>query len=167
MKILTLVLAVVFHAALAFPQSPGTSPRSGDRGTMRLDYYHTGNATEERFSVDRVVRRAAAVARESGAADRHDQSRQVLLRSGRRGHRNACCTRAASARSTASGRRPPKRRRSTGRFRSRCAFPRRTTRPASSSRSATRGTCFAMSGARRSIRRTSSSSAALKRTPAR
>ncbi len=23
--------------------------------TMRLDYYHTGNATEERFSVDRVV----------------------------------------------------------------------------------------------------------------
>jgi hypothetical protein len=24
-------------------------------GTMRLDYYHTGNATEERFAVDRVV----------------------------------------------------------------------------------------------------------------
>src|SRR5439155_11457709 len=23
--------------------------------TMRLDYYHTGNATEERFSLDRVV----------------------------------------------------------------------------------------------------------------
>ena len=56
MKTLALVLAVVFHAALAFPQVPGTPPRSGDRGTLRLDYYHTGNAREERFSVDRVVR---------------------------------------------------------------------------------------------------------------
>ena len=31
--------------------------------TMRVDYYHTGNATEERFSLDRIARRAIALAR--------------------------------------------------------------------------------------------------------
>ena len=37
-------------------QGPGsTKPRSGEVGTMRVDYYHTGNAKEERFSLDRVV----------------------------------------------------------------------------------------------------------------
>src|SRR4029079_7924391 len=30
-------------------------PRSGEGGTLRVDYYHTGNAKEERFSLDRVV----------------------------------------------------------------------------------------------------------------
>jgi hypothetical protein len=31
------------------------SPAAGAPRTMRVDYYHTGNATEERFSLDRVV----------------------------------------------------------------------------------------------------------------
>jgi hypothetical protein len=48
---------LVVHAsvALAAPK-PGTQkPRDREGGTMRVDYYHTGNATEERFSLDRVV----------------------------------------------------------------------------------------------------------------
>ena len=32
-----------------------TSPIMADTQTMRLDYYHTGNSTQEAFSVDRVV----------------------------------------------------------------------------------------------------------------
>ena len=34
---------------------------------MRVDYYHTGNSKEERFSLDRIVDRAAAVGRQSVA----------------------------------------------------------------------------------------------------
>jgi hypothetical protein len=46
------LLATMASAA----QRPGsTKPRSGEVGTMRVDYYHTGNAKEERFSLDRVV----------------------------------------------------------------------------------------------------------------
>ena len=37
-------------SAAAAPSTQRSAPR-----TMRLDYYHTGNAKEERFSVDRVV----------------------------------------------------------------------------------------------------------------
>ncbi len=33
----------------------GAGPASGAARTMRLDYYHTGNAKQEMFSVDRVV----------------------------------------------------------------------------------------------------------------
>jgi hypothetical protein len=40
-----LAVAILLHASLAF-----AAPN-----TMRLDYYHTGNEKEERFSVDRVV----------------------------------------------------------------------------------------------------------------
>jgi hypothetical protein len=44
----------VLLAALAGQRPPSPSS-SAVRHTMRLDYYHTGNAGEERFSVDRVV----------------------------------------------------------------------------------------------------------------
>lgn len=43
------LLAVLLSYALMSAQVSG-APR-----TMRLDYYHTGNASEERFSLDRVV----------------------------------------------------------------------------------------------------------------
>src|ERR1700675_1251796 len=43
-KTLLILLSFAIPAALA------AAPR-----TMRVDYYHTGNATEERFSLDRVV----------------------------------------------------------------------------------------------------------------
>src|SRR5713101_4054835 len=35
--------------------SPGASSASAAPRTMRVDYFHTGTATEERFSLDRVV----------------------------------------------------------------------------------------------------------------
>jgi hypothetical protein len=51
--------AVLFLIALDFAVVPSggqaPSPKSPAPHTMRLDYYHTGNAKEERFSVDRVV----------------------------------------------------------------------------------------------------------------
>ncbi len=40
-----LAALILFHAWFA----------SAARGTLRVDYYHTGNAKEERFSLDRVV----------------------------------------------------------------------------------------------------------------
>ena len=52
----TLALVFVVHAAAAFAGQRAPSPQSpAAPRTMRLDYYHTGNAKEERFSVDRVV----------------------------------------------------------------------------------------------------------------
>jgi IgA peptidase M64/peptidase M64-like protein len=45
MKKLALIFWLTLHGAAAF-----AAPQ-----TMRVDYYHTGNATEERFSLDRVV----------------------------------------------------------------------------------------------------------------
>ena len=77
--------------------------------TMRVDYYHTGNDKEERFSLDRVVVEPLPWPGNPAQADRRDQSRQVFLRGRRRRERAGRCTRAASARFTASGRRPPKR----------------------------------------------------------
>src|ERR1019366_8180101 len=41
----TIVLLFALHASMAF-----AAPK-----TLRVDYYHTGNAKEERFSLDRVV----------------------------------------------------------------------------------------------------------------
>src|SRR5262245_54664929 len=46
------VLALL--AAMSFRLAPAVRSQSG-RATMRVDYYHTGNDKEERFSVDRVV----------------------------------------------------------------------------------------------------------------
>src|SRR5882724_2885883 len=52
----TLALLIALHATAAFAGQPALSPEpSAQRRTIRLDYYHTGNAKEERFSVDRVV----------------------------------------------------------------------------------------------------------------
>src|SRR5471030_1701161 len=47
MKRLLLVLTIALVAA-----RPGAA---AGPATMRVDYYHTGNATEERFSLDRTV----------------------------------------------------------------------------------------------------------------
>jgi hypothetical protein len=57
MKIQALLIfaALVPAAALAAPTSGTAAPR-----TMRLDYFHTGNATSETFSLDRVVREPLA-----------------------------------------------------------------------------------------------------------
>ena len=57
MKRLIAIIWISVHASIASAaQGPGsTKPRSGEVGTMRVDYYHTGNAKEERFSLDRVV----------------------------------------------------------------------------------------------------------------
>jgi hypothetical protein len=46
MKKLIPIVWVFLHASVASAAPPGT---------MRVDYYHTGNAKEERFSLDRVV----------------------------------------------------------------------------------------------------------------
>ena len=50
----TIWLALHASLALAAPQ-PGSPKPRGESGTLRVDYYHTGNDTEERFSLDRVV----------------------------------------------------------------------------------------------------------------
>ena len=84
--------------------------------TLRLDYYHTGNAKTETLQPRSRRRRAAAVAGESGAADRRHEPRQVLLRGDRPRDQSRRSTRAASRRSTASGRRRPRRRRSARTF---------------------------------------------------
>jgi hypothetical protein len=53
MKTLAFILLFALPASAG---QPALSPEpSALRHTMRLDYYHTGNAKEERFSVDRVV----------------------------------------------------------------------------------------------------------------
>ena len=44
------VLAIAFCALAAQVRGPSSAPP-----TMRVDYFHTGNAAEERFSLDRVV----------------------------------------------------------------------------------------------------------------
>jgi IgA Peptidase M64/Peptidase M64 N-terminus len=55
-KVLAFICLLVHAATAAAAPKPGTQkPRGGEGGTMRVDYYHTGNAKEERFSLDRVV----------------------------------------------------------------------------------------------------------------
>jgi len=50
------VLGALFASALTMvPAAQRTSPVAAPPATMRLDYYHTGNDKEERFSFDRVV----------------------------------------------------------------------------------------------------------------
>ena len=44
------ILITVFSLSLAMPAATPAVPK-----TMRVDYYHTGTAAEERFSLDRVV----------------------------------------------------------------------------------------------------------------
>ena len=52
-----LTLLILCHASIALSASHAAGQRSPASvpGTMRLDDYHTGKATEERFSVDRIV----------------------------------------------------------------------------------------------------------------
>ena len=49
----SLVFVAFATAAVGGQRAPG--PQAQAPRTIRLDYYHTGNAREERFSVDRVV----------------------------------------------------------------------------------------------------------------
>ena len=50
------IACFVFHASTAAAAPSGSQKAaSGEVRTMRVDYYHTGNAKEERFSLDRVV----------------------------------------------------------------------------------------------------------------
>jgi hypothetical protein len=57
MKKVVAIIWLLLQASMASaaPQPGSPKPRSGESGTMRVDYYHTGNAKEERFSLDRVV----------------------------------------------------------------------------------------------------------------
>jgi hypothetical protein len=49
-------LSVLFQlATMVFAGQQALSPLPSTLRTMRLDYYHTGNEKEERFSVDRIV----------------------------------------------------------------------------------------------------------------
>ena len=45
-----IILGAVLLAAWSAAASAAPAPR-----TLRVDYFHTGNATEERFSLDRLV----------------------------------------------------------------------------------------------------------------
>ena len=68
------------------PSPPPSRPRRPR--TLRLDVVHAGNASEERFARDR--RRARGrLARQSGAADRRHEPRQVPVRGAGRGHEPA------------------------------------------------------------------------------
>jgi hypothetical protein len=50
------VIALVSSmVALVSPATAQTSSSSGNAATMRVDYFHTGNDKEERFSLDRVL----------------------------------------------------------------------------------------------------------------
>src|SRR5438874_9580829 len=53
MRASAFVLIALFPACVCAAQA--VRPGSGQAETMRVDYYHTGNSKEERFSVDRVV----------------------------------------------------------------------------------------------------------------
>src|SRR3954469_8359348 len=56
MKIQTLLALAALVPAVAFSSpASGAAPR-----TMRLDYFHTGNAASEAFSLDRIVREPLA-----------------------------------------------------------------------------------------------------------
>jgi hypothetical protein len=46
-----ILVALALVSAVAVAQGPAT----GGPLTLRIDYFHTGNATEERFSLDRIV----------------------------------------------------------------------------------------------------------------
>ena len=76
---------------LAMPAALAAAPR-----TMRVDYYHTGNASEERFSLDRVVLEPLPWPGNPARADRRHQPRQVLLRGDRTARRTGSSTRAGS-----------------------------------------------------------------------
>ena len=128
-------------------QRSGTARMTADDGprTMRVDYFHTGNAAAERFSLDRVVLEPLPW---PGNPRRRSTTRTSASTSSRSSTapRTASSTPAGSRRSTASGKRRARRRRSAARSRSRCGSRRPRRRSRSSSRSAMRRTRSARSG---------------------
>ena len=91
--------------------------------TMRVDYYHTGNASEERFSLDRVVLEPLAW---PGNPDRPVDDTNLgkyFFEVDRPRNRTASSTRAASPPSTASGRRRARRRSCSRTFHESLRFP--------------------------------------------
>ena len=110
---LYLVASLLLLSSLAYSAAPAT---------MRLDYYHTGNATAEMFGFDRVViepllGRATSPKPSTTAIWGITSSKCTIRRVA------VCCTRAVSAQYSASGRKPRKRRNSIARSPSHYAFP--------------------------------------------
>ena len=141
------LLTLLAAAALAAAQ-PAT-PR-----TMRLDYVHSGTATEENFALDGVVarRRVAGTAR---PLDRRHQPRQVLLPGDRPRHQPPALFARLRQRLTASGRPPTKPSCERRAFHESVALPGARRRPCRwCSRSAARATSSARSGRRWWIRPT-------------
>ena len=99
---LLLVLAGVLPCS---PRAARAGRRRSPR-TLRVDYVHTGTATEERFALDGAGARGP-LARPARPRARRHGPRPVPLRGEGRRQRPRCSTRAASPASTASGRRPP------------------------------------------------------------
>ncbi len=82
---LTLVALLLSAPAGVLSQgTPGAKP--GALETMRVDYYHTGNDKEERFSLDRIlIEPLPWPGNPAARVDRHG-SRQIFLRSRRPRH---------------------------------------------------------------------------------
>jgi len=57
MKLFTVFLATIIFPFIVFSQNftPSDFAQYFDQKTMRVDYFHTGTATEEHFSLDRVL----------------------------------------------------------------------------------------------------------------
>lgn len=55
MKIKIMMLLLLFAATQARPQAAVSFAESFTGNTMRVDYFHTGTASEEHFSVDRIL----------------------------------------------------------------------------------------------------------------
>ena len=126
--------------------------------TMRLDYYHSGDAAQEIFSVDRIVIEPLPwPGHPSQAIDTSNMGKYVF--EVRDAKQSKYSTRAGSRRFTGSGRRPTKPSRSSARFRSHYASPRPRRQSTSSSKNGMRRTFSRRSGPRRSIRPTTLSTA--------
>ena len=67
---LTLIVVGARGGAVALEARSQKELRLPKQATMRVDYYHTGNDKEERFSLDRIVIEPLAVAGQRGEADR-------------------------------------------------------------------------------------------------
>ena len=66
------------------PRRPAAAAPSAR--TMRVDYFHTGNTTQELFSLDQVVDRAGGLAGRARPRRRRAAARRLRLRRARRGH---------------------------------------------------------------------------------
>ena len=118
----------VDHASGRRRRGRPAPPPTGVARTMRVDYFHTGDAKTEVFSFDEAVIEPAVWSRPCRARGRCARLRRLRLRRARRGVEDARHARAASARSSTSGPRPTRPRRSPRPSTSRCGFPRRARR---------------------------------------